>query len=102
MAKVTLDFERPIIELEQKIVEMRKYADNLDIADEIATLENKVDQLRENVYHNLTRWQRVQLARHPDRPYTLDYIPLITEDFISCMVIADMETIKQSLEVFVQ
>ncbi len=82
MAKVILDFERPIIELEQKIVEMRKYADNLDIADEIATLENKVDQLRENVYNNLTRWQRVQLARHPDRPYTLDYIPLITEDFI--------------------
>lgn len=82
MAKVTLDFERPIIELEQKIVEMRKYADNLDIADEIATLENKVDQLRENVYNNLTRWQRVQLARHPDRPYTLDYIPLIAEDFI--------------------
>ena len=82
MAKVTLDFERPIIELEQKIVEMRKYADNLGIADEIATLENKVDQLRENVYNNLTRWQRVQLARHPDRPYTLDYIPLIAEDFI--------------------
>ena len=82
MAKVILDFERPIIELEQKIVEMRKYADNLDIADEIATLENKVDQLRENVYNNLTRWQRVQLARHPDRPYTLDYIPLIAEDFI--------------------
>jgi acetyl-CoA carboxylase carboxyl transferase subunit alpha len=82
MAKVILDFERPIIELEQKIVEMRKYADNLDIADEIATLENKVDQLRENVYSNLTRWQRVQLARHPDRPYTLDYIPLISEDFI--------------------
>jgi acetyl-CoA carboxylase carboxyl transferase subunit alpha len=82
MAKVTLDFERPIIELEQKIVEMRKYADNLDIADEITTLENKVDQLRENVYNNLTRWQRVQLARHPDRPYTLDYIPLITENFI--------------------
>jgi acetyl-CoA carboxylase carboxyl transferase subunit alpha len=82
MAKVILDFERPIIELEQKIVEMRKYADNLDIADEIATLENKVDQLRENVYNNLTRWQRVQLARHPDRPYTLDYIPLISENFI--------------------
>ena len=52
MAKVTLDFERPIIELEQKIVEMRKYADNLDIADEIATLENKVDQLREKLLKN--------------------------------------------------
>ena len=82
MAKVILDFERPIIELEQKIAEMRKYADNLDIADEISTLEGKVDQLRENVYTNLTRWQRVQLARHPDRPYTLDYIQMMTEDFI--------------------
>jgi acetyl-CoA carboxylase carboxyl transferase subunit alpha len=82
MAKVILDFERPIIELEQKIIEMRKYADNLDIADEIATLEGKVDQLRQNVYNNLTRWQRVQLARHPDRPYTLDYIQMIVEDFI--------------------
>lgn len=82
MAKVILDFERPILELEQKILEMRNYADNLDIADEIATLEQKVDQLRMNVYSNLTRWQRVQLARHPDRPYTLDYIQLMTEDFI--------------------
>jgi acetyl-CoA carboxylase carboxyl transferase subunit alpha len=82
MVKSTLDFEKPIIELEQKIIEMRKYADNLDIADEIAILEGKVDQLRENVYSNLTRWQRVQLARHPDRPYTLDYIQQMTEDFI--------------------
>ncbi len=82
MAKVILDFERPIIELEQKIVEMRKYADNLDIADEITTLESKVDQLRENVYSSLTRWQRVQLARHPDRPYTMDYIQMMTEDFV--------------------
>jgi acetyl-CoA carboxylase carboxyl transferase subunit alpha len=82
MAKMILDFEKPIIELEQKIAEMRKYADNLDIADEIAILETKVDQLRENVYSNLTRWQRVQLARHPDRPYTLDYIQMMTEDFV--------------------
>ncbi|MGD0038285.1 MAG: acetyl-CoA carboxylase carboxyltransferase subunit alpha [Bacteroidota bacterium] len=82
MAKVILDFERPILELEQKIMEMRNYADNLDIADEIATLEQKVDQLRMNVYSNLTRWQRVQLARHPDRPYTLDYIQLMTENFV--------------------
>ncbi len=82
MVKVILDFERPIIELEQKIAEMRKYADNLDIADEIVALESKVDQLRENVYSSLTRWQRVQLARHPDRPYTLDYIQQMMEDFI--------------------
>ena len=82
MAKLVLEFERPVIELEQKIEEMRKYADNLDIADEISTLEKKVDQLRESIFSNLTRWQRVQLARHPDRPYTLDYIHLMTEDFV--------------------
>ncbi len=76
MAKMVLEFEKPILELEQKIEEMRKYADNLDIADEISTLEKKVDQLRESIFSNLTRWQRVQLARHPDRPYTLDYIHL--------------------------
>ncbi len=82
MAKGTLEFERPVIELEQKIEEMRKYADNLDIADEIAKLEKKVDQLRESIFSNLTRWQRVQLARHPDRPYTLDYIGIMMQDFV--------------------
>jgi acetyl-CoA carboxylase carboxyl transferase subunit alpha len=82
MAKLILEFEKPIIELEQKIEEMRKYAENLDIADEISKLEQKVDQLRDSIFSNLTRWQRVQLARHPDRPYTLDYIRLMTEDFI--------------------
>jgi len=82
MGKVVLDFEKPIVELEQKIEEMRGLSDNLDIADEITTLENKVSQLRENVFSNLTRWQRVQLARHPERPYTLDYISLMTTGFI--------------------
>ncbi|HAL55230.1 MAG TPA: acetyl-CoA carboxylase carboxyl transferase subunit alpha, partial [Bacteroidetes bacterium] len=82
MAKLVLDFEKPILELEQKIVEMRKYADNLDIADEITKLEGKVDQLRESIFSSLTRWQRVQLARHPDRPYTLDYIHLMIDDFL--------------------
>lgn len=82
MAKVVLEFEKPIIELEQKIEEMRKYADNLDIVDEIETLEKKVDQLRSSIYTNLTRWQRVQLARHPERPYTSDYIHMIVEDFV--------------------
>jgi acetyl-CoA carboxylase carboxyl transferase subunit alpha len=82
MAKITLEFEKPIIELEQKIAEMRKYSDNFDIAEEISTLEQKVQQLRESVYSNLTRWQKVQLARHPDRPYTLDYLYLMTRDFV--------------------
>jgi acetyl-CoA carboxylase, carboxyl transferase, alpha subunit len=76
------EFEKPIIELEQKIEEMRKYADNLDIVDEIEILEKKVDQLRTSIYSNLTRWQRVQLARHPERPYTSDYIHMIVDDFV--------------------
>ncbi|TAK55673.1 MAG: acetyl-CoA carboxylase carboxyltransferase subunit alpha [Bacteroidetes bacterium] len=82
MAKAVLDFEKPIIDLEQKIEEMRKYSDRLDIGSEIKKLEEKVSQLREHVYSRLTRWQRVQLARHPDRPYTLDYIGMMTTDFI--------------------
>jgi len=82
MGKVVLDFEKPVVELEQKIEEMRKLSDNLDIADEITTLEKKVSQLRENIFSNLTRWQRVQLARHPERPYTLDYIGMMTTGFL--------------------
>ena len=56
---------------------MKKFEDNLDIKDEINKLEEKVIQLKHNIYDNLTRWQRVQLARHPERPYTLDYIQMI-------------------------
>ena len=82
MINSILDFEKPIVELEEKIEEMRKLEDNLDIKNEITTLEEKVHQLKRNVYENLTRWQRVQLARHPMRPYTLDYIYLMTTDFI--------------------
>jgi acetyl-CoA carboxylase carboxyl transferase subunit alpha len=82
MAKNVLDFEKPIVDLENKIEEMRKYEGHLDIADEIKVLEEKVNQLKYNIYDNLTRWQKVQLARHPERPYTLDYIYMITENFI--------------------
>ncbi|MHB8929051.1 MAG: acetyl-CoA carboxylase carboxyltransferase subunit alpha [Melioribacteraceae bacterium] len=82
MAKNILDFEKPIIELENKIEEMRKYEGRLDIAKEVKTLEEKVLDLKKEIYENLTRWQRVQLARHPERPYTLDYIYMITENFI--------------------
>lgn len=82
MAKNILDFEKPIIELENKIEEMRKYEGHLDISNEIKTLEEKVNDLKKNIYDNLTRWQRVQLARHPERPYTLDYIYMMTDGFI--------------------
>lgn len=82
MAKTVLDFEKPIGELDQKIEEMRKFADHLDIEHEIRDLEKKVQELRVSIYSSLTRWQKVQLARHPDRPYTLDYVGMITTDFI--------------------
>lgn len=82
MAKNILEFEKPIIELEKKIEEMRNYDGSLDIKDEVQKLEEKVTQLKMNIYENLTRWQKVQLARHPERPYTLDYIYNITTDFI--------------------
>jgi len=82
MAKNILEFEKPVFELEKKIEEMKKLEDNLDIKKEIDNLEEKVNMLKKNVYENLTRWQRVQLARHSDRPYTLNYIYLMTENFI--------------------
>ncbi len=82
MTKNVLDFEKPIFDLESKLEEMRKYQDTLDIAEEVKSLEEKVIHLKKAVYGNLTRWQRVQLARHPERPYTLDYIYLMTDDFI--------------------
>jgi len=82
MNRNVLEFERPIVELEQKIEEMRTVSDQLDISNEISKLEKKVDQLRKSIFGNLTRWQIVQLARHPERPYTLDMIYLMTENFI--------------------
>jgi acetyl-CoA carboxylase carboxyl transferase subunit alpha len=82
MPKTILDFEKPIIELEQKIAEMKKLSETLDIEDEIKSLEEKVQQLQDQIYNNLSRWQIVQIARHPERPYTLDYIQKITTDFI--------------------
>jgi acetyl-CoA carboxylase carboxyl transferase subunit alpha len=82
MAVTTLDFEKPILHLERKLEEMRKYAGHLDIADEIADLERKIRDLKRSVFSKLTPWQKVQLARHPDRPYTLDYVGMMTTDFI--------------------
>ena len=82
MAKVILDFEKPILELEERLAEMKNASSNLNIESEIAVIETKVRELKENVYKNLTRWQRVQLARHPERPYTLDYIYLMTSNFV--------------------
>ena len=78
-----LDFEQPIEELEKKIQELHDISiDDEVLKPEIDRLKKKADQLRESIFQNLTRWQRVQLARHPERPYTLDYIDLMTEDFV--------------------
>ena len=82
MGKTILDFEKPVFELEQKLEEMKKSSDRLGIEKEIARIEAKVGQLKEELYKDLSRWQRVQLARHPDRPYTLDFISLMTTNFI--------------------
>jgi acetyl-CoA carboxylase carboxyl transferase subunit alpha len=82
MGKTILDFEKPIFELEQKLEEMKKSSDRLGIEKEIARIESKVSQLKEELYKDLSRWQRVQLARHPDRPYTLDYTDLMTTNFV--------------------
>lgn len=77
-----LEFEKPIIELEKKIEEMKALSDTLDIQPQIEDLELQIEGLRSEIYRNLTRWQRVQIARHPDRPYTLDYITHCFEDFV--------------------
>ncbi len=88
MAGFTLDFERPIVELEQKIQELKGLGTHktkgvhLDLKDEIGQLEEKLQGLRQQVYKSLSAWQRVQMARHPKRPYTLDYIAHFMTDFI--------------------
>ena len=83
--QLSLDFERPIVELEKKISDMKDFSvgENIDMSGEIASLEKKLERLREEVYSGLTRWQKVQLSRHPRRPYTLDYIRLMMTDFVS-------------------
>ena len=79
-----LDFEKPIAELETKLADMKQLADDSDdsVNRAIQALEKKILELKKETFENLTGWQRVQLSRHPDRPYTLDYIYEITSDFI--------------------
>jgi len=83
MATHTLDFERPLLELERQIEELKRVAADAatDVASEIAPLERKLAELRADIYQALTPMQRVQVARHPKRPYTLDYLRLVFTDF---------------------
>src|SRR5881227_535300 len=84
MATHTLDFERPLLELERQIEEMKRVTGDsaVDVSKELAALERKLAELRGDIYKNLTPMQRVQVARHPKRPYTLDYVNTVFTDFV--------------------
>ncbi len=78
-----LDFEKPIADLEGKIEELRHISGrDLNIVDEVARLQNKADRLLRQTYQNLTPWQKVQVARHPDRPKFFDYLDILVDDFM--------------------
>lgn len=78
-----LDFERPIVELEKKIAELSQQADTggLELDQEIVRLNERVEEQRQKIYSNLSSWQKVQISRHPNRPYALDYVERILSDF---------------------
>ncbi|HUU47006.1 MAG TPA: acetyl-CoA carboxylase carboxyltransferase subunit alpha [Acidobacteriota bacterium] len=80
-----LEFEKPVLELETRIRDMREFAsgENVELSREIELLEKKLDRLTRDTFSSLTRWQRVQLARHPLRPYVLDYVQKMTTGFMS-------------------
>ena len=84
MPEIHLEFEKPIVELRKKLLELQELSDNnqLDLSTEINSLTERMNQTMKEVYSKLTPWQRVQLARHPERPYTLDYIGQLFTNFI--------------------
>lgn len=79
-----LDFEKPIADLEAKLQDMKEIAaeSEVDVNEAVKSLEAKIKNLKTDTFNNLTRWQKVQLSRHPERPYTLDYIFQIVDDYI--------------------
>jgi len=80
---ITYEFEKPILELEKKLAELQGLANEqkVNVRDQIAAIEKTIEETKQRVYTNLNAWQRVQLARHPVRPFTLDYVAAITRDF---------------------
>ena len=82
MAHYYLDFEKPIKELEEKILKLQSIKDDQDHSAELADLIKGRDNKLREIYSNLSRWQRVQLARHPERPFSMDYIEAITTEFV--------------------
>lgn len=106
MNEFTLDFERPVAELERKIQEMKDFSsgEDIELSREIKRLEERADKLRREIFSSLTAWQRVQLARHPQRPYTLDYIQRLFEEFVELhgdRLFADDKAIVAGLARFV-
>ncbi len=83
-ARTYLDFEEPIAKLESKLEDLLKLSEEseVDVKEAVLSLEEKIKALKKDTFSNLTRWQRVQLSRHPDRPYTLDYILDIADKFV--------------------
>jgi len=81
---MSLDFEKPIIDLETRLIQMKEIASKKgkNLSKEALLLEEKIINLKKEVFKNLTRWQKVQLSRHPKRPYFLDYIYKISTEFI--------------------
>jgi acetyl-CoA carboxylase carboxyl transferase subunit alpha len=79
-----LEFERPIVELEEKLADLRQHSHDNDINfdAEVRRMEAKIEETKKQIYMNLTAWERVQIARHPARPYALDYLQLAFSDFI--------------------
>jgi acetyl-CoA carboxylase carboxyl transferase subunit alpha len=79
-----LDFEKPLVELENKIAELTSFSDEkgLDLSEEISNLRRRADELKSSIFAHLAPWQQVQLARHPDRPNTEDYVSMLFEDFL--------------------
>lgn len=78
-----LPFERPVVELEKRIQELKASSqEGIDLTGEIRSAEKKLEKALKDIFDNLTPWQRVQVARHPLRPYTLDYVRYLTEDFL--------------------
>lgn len=83
MSKISpLEFEKPIIELEQSLEKLRQRAGDINIDEEVERLEQKIAEMKSRLHANLTPWQRVQIARHPQRPYALDYIKLAFDEFV--------------------
>jgi len=80
----SLDFEKPLLELQDKIVKMEAFSkeNNIDMTGQIADLNRQLGEKKIDIFENLSPWQRVSLARHPKRPYSLDYIEKITTDFM--------------------